>query len=70
MTPQDIYGQLALSLPGLRPLVSTFKAMNDSKSILVTTKDGKKMIFTCIKPGMWDICSIDWYNKHKKGDMV
>lgn len=71
MTAADIYGQLAISLPGLRPLVSTFKAMNGRRSILVTLKDEKKMIFTYIKPGVWNICSIDyWNNKSKKGDTV
>jgi hypothetical protein len=37
------------------------------RSLLVTTTNGKEMIFTYLAPGVWDICSVKYYKK-KKGD--
>lgn len=65
MTANDILAQLCLVLPNIK--VDKFKTMRDSdRSLLVTTTNGKEMIFTYIAPGVWDCCSVKYYKK--KGD--
>ena len=65
MTPTDILQQLNIALPSLK--VERYKTMRDSnRSLLVTTTNGKELIFTYVGPGVWDICSVKFYKK--KGD--
>lgn len=65
MTPNDILQQLKLALPAIQ--VERYKTMRDSsRSLLVTTTNGKELIFTYVGPGVWDICSVKFYKK--KGD--
>lgn len=65
MTPTDILQQLKLALPAIQ--VERYKTMRDSsRSLLVTTTNGKELIFTYVGPGVWDICSVKFYKK--KGD--
>lgn len=65
MTANDILQQLQITLPNIQ--VEKFKTMRDSdRSLLVTTKNGKEMIFTYLSPGVWNICSVKFYKK--KGD--
>lgn len=65
MTPTDILQQLKLALPVIQ--VERYKTMRDSsRSLLVTTTNGKELIFTYVGPGVWDICSVKFYKK--KGD--
>lgn len=65
MTASDILQQLNIALPNIS--VEKYKTMRDSdRSLLVTTTNGKEMIFTYIAPGVWDVCSVKYYKK--KGD--
>lgn len=65
MDPTDILQQLKLALPAIQ--VERYKTMRDSnRSLLVTTTNGKELIFTYVGPGVWDICSVKFYKK--KGD--
>lgn len=65
MKPSDILDQLKLSLPNLN--VAKYKTMRDNdRALLVTTANGKEMVFTYVSPGVWDICSVKYYKK--KGD--
>ena len=62
MTPNDILQQLKLDIPNIQ--VEKFKTMRDSdRSLLVTTVNGKEMIFTYLAPGVWDVCSVKFYKK-------
>lgn len=62
MTPTDILTQLKIALPMIQ--VEKYKTMRDSdRSLLVTTTNGKEMIFTYLAPGVWDICSVKFYKK-------
>lgn len=62
MAPSDIYARLQLALPNLQ--VEKYKTIKDSdKSLLVTTTNGREMIFTYLSPGVWDICSIKYHRK-------
>ena len=62
MTPTDILQQLKLALPAIQ--VERYKTMRDSsRSLLVTTTNGKELIFTYVGPGVWDICSVKYYKK-------
>lgn len=66
MTPTDILQQLKLALPAIQ--VERYKTMRDSsRSLLVTTTNGKELIFTYVGPGVWDICSVKYYKK--KGEL-
>lgn len=62
MDPTDILQQLKLALPAIQ--VERYKTMRDSsRSLLVTTTNGKELIFTYVGPGVWDICSVKYYKK-------
>ena len=62
MTPSDILTQLKIACPAIK--VEKYKTMRDSeRSLLVTTTNGKEMIFTYLAPGVWDICSVKFYKK-------
>lgn len=62
MTANDILEQLKIAVPNIS--VEKFKTMRDSdRSLLVTTTNGKEMIFTYLAPGVWDICSIKYWKK-------
>lgn len=62
MTPTDILTQLKIALPMIQ--IEKYKTMRDSdRSLLVTTTNGKEMIFTYLAPGVWDICSVKFYKK-------
>ena len=62
MTPTDILQQLKIALPAIQ--VERYKTMRDSnRSLLVTTTNGKELIFTYVGPGVWDICSVKYYKK-------
>lgn len=66
MSPSDILQQLKIALPAIQ--VERYKTMKDSsRSILVTTTNGKELIFTYVGPGVWDICSLKFYKK--KGEI-
>lgn len=66
MDPTDILQQLKLALPAIQ--VERYKTMRDSsRSLLVTTTNGKELIFTYVGPGVWDICSVKYYKK--KGEL-
>lgn len=62
MTANDIFAQLKIAMPNIS--VDKYKTMRDSdRSLLVTTTNGKELIFTYIGPGVWDICSLKFYKK-------
>ena len=62
MTASDILQQLNLALQNIN--VEKYKTMRDSdRSLLVTTTNGKEMIFTYVGPGVWDVCSLKYYKK-------
>ncbi len=62
MTANDIFAQLKIAMPNIS--VERYKTMRDSdRSLLVTTTNGKELIFTYIGPGVWDICSLKFYKK-------
>lgn len=62
MNPTDILQQLKIALPAIQ--VERYKTMRDSnRSLLVTTTNGKELIFTYVSPGVWDICSVKYYKK-------
>lgn len=66
MTANDILEQLKIAVPNIN--VEKVKTMRDcDRSLLVTTTNGKEMIFTYIAPGVWDMCSVKYYKK-KKGE--
>lgn len=65
MTVSDIIGQLKTAMPNI--VVEKAKTMRDNdRALLVTTANGKEMVFTYVSPGVWDICSVKYYKK--KGD--
>lgn len=65
MTVSDILEQLKLAVPNI--VVEKAKTMRDNdRALLVTTANGKEMVFTYVSPGVWDICSVKYYKK--KGD--
>jgi len=62
MTANDILAQLKIAMPNIS--VEKYKTMRDSdRSLLVTTTNGKELIFTYIGPGVWDICSLKFYKR-------
>lgn len=62
MTANDILGQLKIAVPNIN--VEKVKTMRDcDRSLLVTTTNGKEMVFTYLAPGVWDICSVKYYKK-------
>lgn len=62
MSPNDILERLHLALPDVK--VEKYKTMRDNdRALLVTTTNGRELIFTYVAPGVWDICSVKFYKK-------
>ena len=62
MTASDILMQLKIACPAIQ--VEKYKTMRDNdRALLVTTTNGKEMVFTYVAPGVWDICSVKFYKK-------
>lgn len=64
MTPNDILESLKLALPNIN--ISEFKTMRDNdRALLVTTTNGKQMIFETLAPDVWSCESVKHYKKRR-----
>ena len=65
MSPNDILERLKIALPNIN--VAEFKTMRDNdRALLVTTTNGKQIVFEYTSPDVWMVCSVKYYKKRKE----